>query len=338
MDADVWSLVLAELWHFSDECCARATERAARDAFSSKEHFLIRRRTTNMGTSFARAVRVHVLQTKNQLMSLTLHHVPLGGEGALLLAAGDFNSIQILDLTNCGITDVSASRLVWKTKDVPILYLDRNPIDEITFDAVMHKLFHLSSFDNLDVAVSLRNLPEVSTQCVRMLTWGLMQMNGFVKTSNVEVHLSPMDKPHKILLNAARGPLIKLFDGDKPLVRLPFPRFDASGLPVCTHLKIIVPIPRPLVTAPVPLATAPVPLATAPVPLATAPVASPVPLAKATLPKDRNTRRKLPLPHDVKCGACGFVWKQGSITISQCETYRSQCKVHNRLCKQRVGD
>ena len=109
--------------------------------------------------------------------------------------------------------------------DVPILYLDRNPIDEITFDAVMHKLFHLSSFDNLDVAVSLRNLPEVSTQSVRMLTWGLKQMNGFAKTSRVEVHLSPMDKPQKILLNAARGPLMKLFDGDKPLVQVPFQQF-----------------------------------------------------------------------------------------------------------------
>ena len=51
--------------------------------------------------------------------------LPLGGEGAHLLAAGDFDSVQILDLTNCGITDVGASQLVWKTKDVPILYLDR---------------------------------------------------------------------------------------------------------------------------------------------------------------------------------------------------------------------
>ena len=39
---------------------------------------------------------------------------------------------------------------------------------------------------------------------------------------------------------------------------------------------------------------------------------------------DYNTRRKLPLPADVKCAACEFVWKQGqgAITISQCETYR----------------
>ena len=172
----------------------------------------------------------------------------------------------------------------------------------------------------------------------RMLTWGLMQMNGFANTSRVEVHLSPMDKPQKILLNAARGPLIKLFDGDKPLVKVPFPRMDTSGLPVCTNFKIVVPMPPPMPSAP--LATPSAPLATPVAPLAT-PAAPATPLVTpaaplATLPKDRNARRKLPLPHDVKCGACGFIWKQGSITISQCETYRSQCKVHNRLCTQRV--
>ena len=59
----------------------------------------------------------------------------------------------------------------------------------------------------------------------------------------------------------------------------------------------------PLATPPVPLATPPAPLATPPAPL-------------APLPKDRNARRKLPLPHDVKCGACGFIWKKGSITIT----------------------
>ena len=47
-------------------------------------------------------------------------------------------------------------------------HLDRNPIEEIGFRALMHKLFHLSSFDNLDLGVSLRNLPAVSTECVRM--------------------------------------------------------------------------------------------------------------------------------------------------------------------------
>jgi hypothetical protein len=54
------------------------------------------------------------------------------------------------------------------------------------------------------------------------------------------------------------------------------------------------------------------------------------------LPKDRNARRKLPLPHDTTCKACGHVWEKDSITVSQCETFRSQCKVHNRLCVTRL--
>eukprot|EP00966_Prymnesium_polylepis_P235140 5438951-Prymnesium_polylepis.1 len=52
-----------------------------------------------------------------------------------------------------------------------------------------------------------------------------------------------------------------------------------------------------------------------PAPLAVPP---PAPLAVA-LSKDRNARRKLPLPHDSTCKACGYVWKKDSIrrTASQ---------------------
>lgn len=65
-------------------------------------------------------------------------------------------------------------------------------------------------------------------------------------------------------------------------------------------------------------------------------VSSPSPKATScALPKDRNERRKLLLPADQACQACGVVWLAGSVTISQCETFRSQCKVHNRSCLSR---
>ena len=50
----------------------------------------------------------------------------------------------------------------------------------------------------------------------------------------------------------------------------------------------------------------------------------------------RNERRRLKLPFDQECGHCGFVWVKGSVSISQCETYRSMCKLKNRPCKQRA--
>eukprot|EP00966_Prymnesium_polylepis_P257533 5949386-Prymnesium_polylepis.1 len=76
--------------------------------------------------------------------------------------------------------------------------------------------------------------------------------------------------------------------------------------------ELLVP-PAPLAAPPpAPLAAPP------PAPLAAPPLA---PLA-APLPRDRNARRKLPLPHDTSCKACDHVWKKDSITISQCKTLK----------------
>ena len=58
-------------------------------------------------------------------------------------------------------------------------------------------------------------------------------------------------------------------------------------------------------------------------------------VVEAFLVEPRNERRKLPLPHDTACKACGFVWAKGSVSISRCEAFRSQCKVHKRLCSTR---
>lgn len=65
------------------------------------------------------------------------------------------------------------------------------------------------------------------------------------------------------------------------------------------------------------------------------PSPKPSPPAKTLLPMDRNERRKLLLPTDKTCQACGVVWRAGSVTISQCETIRSQCKVWGRTCSSR---
>ena len=141
-----------------------------------------------------------------------------------------------------------------------------------------------------------------------MLAWGLMQIDA----SFIEAHLSPLDKMQKDCLRAAVAPNRLLFS-DKVLRHISpfaFQPFDRTGLPVCTNFKIKIPT-----------------LAAAPLAGPPAPLAQPV--------RDRNARRKLPLPSDVKCGHCGYLWKRGSITISQCESYRSQCKLHARPCGSR---
>ena len=303
MDADLWGLVLSHM-SFAQQCVVRATERSARHAHLLLESFSVRRRTTDDGVSYARAVCCHVLKPRSQLRLLTIHHVPLGGEGAFLLSKGNFDLVEELDLTNCSITDVGASHVVWKTKDVPVIILDRNPVDEITFHALMFKLFHLSAESDDSFAVSLRNLPQVSTESVRMLTWGIMQINA----SDVEAHLSPLDKRQKECFRTAVAPNRFLFSDKMCRGSSESMHFDSKGLPVCTNFKIKITTP---LTGP------------------------PAPLAGPPPARDRNARRKLPLPSDVKCGHCGYLWKRGSITISQCESYRSQCKLHARPCGSR---
>ena len=97
MDADIWSLVLPHL-SFSELCFARGTEKAARSAHVSTEDLIIRRRTTENGASIALAVRQHVLTPHSRLLTLVLHHIPLGGQGAMHLSRGYFDSLQLLDI------------------------------------------------------------------------------------------------------------------------------------------------------------------------------------------------------------------------------------------------
>ena len=189
MDADIWSLVIPHL-SFSELCFARGTEKAARWAHVPTEDLIIRRRTTENGASFALAVRQHVLTPHSRLLTLVLYHIPLGGEGAMHLSRGYFDSLQLLDITSCGVTDIGASQLIWKTKDVPILVLDRNPLAELAFKALMHKYFLLSAVAGEQFVVAIRKLPEMSLPWIRLLTWGLLQ----VTTSTVEAHCTPLDK------------------------------------------------------------------------------------------------------------------------------------------------
>ena len=316
MDADIWSRVLPHM-SFSELCFARGTARAARSAYVPIEDLIIRRRTTENGASFALAVRQHVLTPHSRLLTLVLHHIPLGGEGAMHLSRGYFDSLQLLDITNCAVTDIGAAQLIWKTKDVPILVLDRNPLAELAFDALMHKYFHLSAVAGEEFVVAIRNLPQMLLTWIRMLTWGLLQ----ITTSTVEAHCTHLDKVSMALFQQASAPNRTLFGNRKTHLKptlLDMTKFQ--GLPVCTNLRIRIHVP--LIALPAPLAAPPAPLA-------------PLTAAPRVLPKDRNARRKLPLPHDTTCQACGHVWKKDSITISQCETFRSQCKVHNRLCVTR---
>ena len=162
--ADIWGLVLPHL-SFSELCLARGAEKAARLAHVPIQDFIIRRRTTEKGASFAQAVRQHVLTPHSKLLTLVLQHIPLGGEGAMQLSRGDFDSLQLLDITNCSVTDIGASELIWKSKDVPILVLDRNPLGEIAFKALMHTYFHLSAVAGEEYVVAVRNLCQRSLSC-----------------------------------------------------------------------------------------------------------------------------------------------------------------------------
>ena len=351
MDVDTWSLVLVHL-SFSDLCLARGTEKAAREAHVPMRDLIIRRRTTDKGSSFALAVRQHVLTHHSRLLTLVLHHLPLGGQGAMHLSRGHFDSLQVLDLTNCSISDAGASELIWKTKDVPILVLDRNPLREMAFHALMHKYFHLSSVAGEQFVVAVRNMPEMDLDWIRMLTWGLLQ----VTTSQVEAHCTPLNNEGRLLFQQACAPNRVLFAERKsclkPVLLDIFSIFQR--LPICTNLRIRIPVPpAPLAADSAPLAADSAPLAADSAPLAadSPPLAADSPPLAAdlaalaplvvhssalALPKDRNARRKLPLPHDTTCHACGHVWRKDTVTISQCETFRSQCKVHNRPCATRM--
>ena len=203
MDADIWSLVLPHL-SFSEQCSARGTEKAARSAYAPIEDLIIRRRTTEKGASFALAVRQHVLTPHSKLLTLVLHHIPLGGEGALILSRGYFGSLQLLDITNCAVTDFGAAQLIWNTKDVPVLVLDRNPIAELAFDALTHKYFHLSAVAGEEFVIAIRKLPEMSPSWIRMLTWGLLQVT--TSTSTVVAHCTPLDKVSMALFQRSRPP------------------------------------------------------------------------------------------------------------------------------------
>ena len=349
MDADIWGVVLLQL-SFRDQCAARATERAARDAYVSIDDFVVKWRTTNNGGSFARAVRQHVLKPSSGLLSLVLHHVPLGADGALQLSRGSFDSLQVLDITNCKVPDAAAATLVRKSKDVPVLVLDRNQLEDDAFAAVMHKLFHLSDVPGEEYVVSLRNMKTISSHSIRMLTWGAMQ----IVTSRLEIHCTPLNKTNTFVFKQAACAHRKMFDEHKaPLRQVDVNLSVFADLPRCTNLKIRVPVaaaaaPPPPLAPPVAPPVAPPPTApssvtpVAPPPTAPSSVTPPAPpgsrsAAMLGLPQDRNARRRLPLPVDVMCRACGFVWEKGSITISQCETFRSQCKVHNRLCSSRMS-
>ena len=264
MDADIWSLVLPHL-SFSEQCSARGTEKAARSAYAPIEDLIIRRRTTEKGASFALAVRQHVLTPHSKLLTLVLHHIPLGGEGALNLSRGYFDSLQLLDITNCAVTDIGAAQLIWNTKDVPILVLDRNPIAELAFDALMHKYFHLSAVAGEEFVVAIRNLPQMQLPCIRMLTWGLLQ----ITTSTVEAHCAPLDKVSMAMFQQASAPNRILFgDRKSPLKPTLLDMNNFQGLPVCTNLRIRIPVPP--AAPPAPLSAPPAPLSAPPAPLSAA--------------------------------------------------------------------
>jgi hypothetical protein len=95
----------------------------------------------------------------------------------------------------------AASGLIRKTKDVPVVVLDRNPLGDLAFNVLMHKLFHLSTVSDEWYVISVRNLPLMTMTSIRMLTWGLIQ----VKTSNVEAHCTPLGKTTEGIFQQASG-------------------------------------------------------------------------------------------------------------------------------------
>ena len=209
-----------------------------------------------------------------------------------------------------------------KTKDVPMLILDRNLLGQITFRAIMFKLFHLSAHKGQEYCISLRGLPVIDLECVRMLTWGLLQ----IKNSEVIVHMTALNQLQWPVFKLAVAVNRHLYVNSKQPLKPngPIaPSVTFHDLPVCTNFKIRVPRAPPAALLPV----------SSVLPAPSLDSSAPLPSSRQL---DRNARRKLPLPADVKCRSCGFVWKKNSITISQSETYRSQCKLHNRPCVSRV--
>jgi len=50
----------------------------------------------------------------------------------------------------------------------------------------------------------------------------------------------------------------------------------------------------------------------------------------------KKERRRQKLPFDQLCSHCGFMWRNDSVTIRQCEDYRFKCKHNNRPCADRI--
>ena len=163
----------------------------------------------------------------------------------------------------------------------------------------------------------------IDLECVRMLTWGLLQ----IENSDVIVHMTALNQLQWPIFKLAVAVNRHLYVNSKQPLKpngLPNGPVTFDDLPVCTNFKIRIPRAPSLDSSPASSAVLPAPSLDSSAPLPT------------SRQLDRNARRKLPLPADVKCRSCGFVWKKNSITISQSETYRSQCKLHNRPCVSRV--
>lgn len=317
LPTEIWCLVLPYLTVASG-CRTRAVERTAYHATCDRELLQWKKRLdADHGEAFALMASRCFLHRISQLQ---LHSVSLA-TGALILsrALSISSTLLFVDLTNCGISDVGGAAVVRATKNVTTLVLNSNPLGPICAFALMTALQ-----EDAFLHLGLDNVGFQDDE-VRMLCWGIFRAaphcsldflglckNTFVPVSNFALAFAKQDSEQQLTISWVdhcgrkscmdHPKFLKLYGNVAPNVEQ-----ASANLP--SFFRVIVPNLLEVTTT--------------------------TTIESTTKKLSRNERRRLPLVDDVTCSSCGATWLAGSITLSQCETFRSLCKLHGKTCTNR---
>lgn len=349
LTSDLWSLVLADA-PLRTSSTARAVERSARDATNVNQFLHV---VELAGRHKSLLYRVSLLKCIHRdynmaLTNLCVLHLEVSGLGAHVNVLGAMPHVKRLILSKCDLEDKHLAMFLSRVPNLEMLTVVSDEVGPLTVGELSGRTGADGQHARLSEAFFMR--------CVhreRMTIFGLLYallyrcdatMIGY--TPRCELKLAQLKYVSQALAMGIAEPTLCLSEAvlcGRLVPAAEGESFDASLLQLahedaCARYATFVETERGSLEAEMAALTLERvrDLTATRRPNAKARVVCPKPSSPPTmLPMDRNERRKLLLPADKTCTACGVVWRAGTVTISQCETIRSQCKVWGRSCVAR---
>lgn len=371
MDSDTWAHIMTRVL-FSCECRCRQVERSAYHAVVIRSEFHINTRivqTMEQANSIALSISKHVFPFTP---SIILHNIPLADSLYVSVSPKTrYDRIESLDISIASLTDRAAARIVSCCDVVDLTFHDVPLLGKQTISVVASRIINSRKLNKLwihDCALDDTALELIAHACLRAtecskLEWLDISHNSRHTQFGLACILYAYHQNKSLLdilvvggKNVARLPLKlkRMFILERSeqmcasLSRLLLD-FKPPVWPTLSGMKIHINKPCAEDEVVHPHMQVAEDEAVHPHLQATDVVQQQATSengrghAASYYPKhmqhlSRNERRRLKIPFAKRCEACDFVWPEGSVTISQCETYRSLCKLHNKKCSLRFSN